>query len=102
VVLVRVTETHKWHISGRVINASPQVPHVDSAAYFKERERKRKEEQQETRDPVPEVEYKIIEEKVLMKASPVHFALHLFGMVLLALGVYGILKAVNGPRTVYM
>ena len=43
VVKIKVTETHKWHISGHIIDANPTIPHVEAAAYFAECERVRKE-----------------------------------------------------------
>jgi hypothetical protein len=46
VVKVKVTETHKWHISGHITDASPSIPHpVSDEQYFREREEKRKAEQ---------------------------------------------------------
>lgn len=41
VVEVKVTETHKWHVTGHIVNASPKIPHVDSATYFAEKQKER-------------------------------------------------------------
>jgi len=105
VVLVKVTETHKWHVSGYVIDVSPKVPHVDAAVYFAEREKRRKDEAllEAPEATGPKTEIRVIEEKVLMKVAPEHFTLHLLGMLLLALGVYSLLRVVIGgaDKTVY-
>ncbi len=37
VIEIKVTETHKWHISGHVTNASPVIPHplnISTEEYF--------------------------------------------------------------------
>jgi hypothetical protein len=100
VVLLKVTETHKWHISGHILNANPKIPHVDSEKYFADCAAKRAQAAQASQDPSstggPSVEYKLIEDKVLLKATTEQFALHLIGMLLLALGVYAALKGILG------
>ena len=48
VIEVKVTETHKWHISGHITNANPKVPQpASNAAYFAEREGQRVRERAE-------------------------------------------------------
>ena len=42
VIEVKITETHKWHISGFITNVAPKVPHpASNAAYFAERDAQR-------------------------------------------------------------
>jgi hypothetical protein len=48
VVKVKVTETHKWHITGHITDANPEILHVDSAQYFAECEKKRQEREAES------------------------------------------------------
>lgn len=68
VVEVRVTETHKWHVSGEITNAMPKVPHVEASVYFEEKAKARKEVKEE--ETVKErVEVKIVEERVTMKVA---------------------------------
>jgi hypothetical protein len=102
VVQIKVTETHKWHISGEITDANPKVPHVDSQRYFEECAKKRKQQREQADEGQIEkkVEYKIIEEKVLMKVRPDQFIIHLLGMLLLALGTYATLKALSGRASV--
>jgi hypothetical protein len=64
VVKIKVTETHKWHISGHIIDANPTVPHVEASEYFAECERVRRERAIEEGEAKPEVQVKVIEEKV--------------------------------------
>ena len=65
VIEVKVTETHKWHISGHIINANPKVPHpASNAAYFAERENQRLREKAEASKSIQQSTVKVREEKV--------------------------------------
>jgi hypothetical protein len=99
VVLIKVTETHKWHISGHIIDANPAVPHVDASTYFAECERIRRENAAEAapEDSQPEVKV-IIEERVKVKVPTSQLLMHLAGMAALTAGVYVTLKGIFGGR----
>jgi hypothetical protein len=65
VIEVKVTETHKWHISGHITNANPKVPHpASNAAYFAERENQRVKERAEASKGTQQPPVKVREEKV--------------------------------------
>jgi hypothetical protein len=36
-----VTFSHKWHISGHIVDAHPVIPHIPADVYFKECAEKR-------------------------------------------------------------
>jgi hypothetical protein len=96
VVLIKVTETHKWHISGSIVDAHPSIPHVDSEKYFRERAEARAKATSKSEEELQsKTEVRIIEEKVLLKVRPEQFVLHLLGMLLVMLGTYATLKALN-------
>lgn len=107
-VKIKVTGTHKWHISGYIIDACPKPVEV-SADYFEKLDRERKEKlRKELQDDLAAQKRKELERKLLMeqqtlaatkpdqtkadeimrKAFMVHFA----GILVMGVGVYLVLK----------
>jgi hypothetical protein len=101
VVRIRVTETHKWHVTGNLIDVSPKIPHEDVGVYFprKAKEWAAKNAASGLEEPAkPQAEVRIVEERIRVKApGKDQFILHLLGMLLLSIGVYALLKGLN-PR----
>jgi hypothetical protein len=96
VVKIKVTETHKWHISGHIIDANPNIPHVEASTYFAECERVRRERAEEEGEELNKVEVKVIEEKVKIKVPTSQVIIHLAGMAVLTAGVFVTLKGIFG------
>ena len=84
---IKVTETTKWHISGYIIDANPELPEAPGD-YF---EKVQKEEKAEDKVIVNEVEEVV--EKIIIKHDNKQVAVHILGMVLMTLGLFLFLKA---------
>lgn len=67
VVKIKVTETHKWHITGHIIDANPVIPHVEATSYFAECERNRREKAEQEGEIKQKVEVQVVEEKIKIK-----------------------------------
>ena len=97
VIEVKVTETHKWHISGHITNANPKVPHpASNAAYFAERENQRVKERAEASKGTQQPAVKVREEKVKVPITNSYLFTHLAGMAALSVGVFLTLRGVFG------
>ena len=99
VVKVKVTETQKWHITGHITDASPDVPHVKADEYFAQceaqrRDKEAKEAREERKDA--KIERVIVEEKIKVKVTTQQALLHLAGMAALTVGVFATLKGIFG------
>jgi len=115
-VRIKVTETHKWHISGHVIDASP-APVTVSEDYFEKldaerKERLRKELQQDLAEQKKK-ELLVLQQKVgggdddkEIEAEPSHcecelaqsrpealYYIHLLGMLMVTIGVFSLLNS---------
>lgn len=97
-VKIKVTETHKWHISGYIIDAFPKLPEVP-ADYFErlEKERAEKEKQEDNSHLLNAkvVIEEVIEERIMVKNSQSQVMLHFVGMVVLMIGFYGVIKGIT-------
>jgi hypothetical protein len=97
VIEVKITETHKWHISGFITNAAPQIPHpASNAVYFAEREAKRANERAEADKASKQAAVKVIEERVKVPVTNTQLFTHLAGMAALTVGVFLTLRGVFG------
>jgi len=95
VVEIKVTETHKWHISGYITNATPKVPHpASNAAYFAEREAQRLKVRGE--NEVSKTQVNVKEERVKVPITNTQVFTHLLGMAALTAGVFLTLRGVFG------
>jgi len=100
-----VTEAQKWHISGYIIDASPE-PEKAPVDYFEKLEAKRKEElikqfaAEEVRaEETLEKKQVSTSEKVVVveegdKQDYTTFMLHYLGILIEAIGVYFLLRAI--------
>lgn len=97
VVEVKITETHKWHISGYITNATPHIPHpVSNAVYFAEKEAKRAKERAEADKASQQTVVKVKEERVKVPVTNSQLFTHLAGMAALTVGVFLTLRGVFG------
>jgi len=98
VIEIRVTETHKWHITGTVTNLNPVIPHIkDNLRYFEEceeerRRRKKREEEGEERGERGEVREEIVKVPITMGQVVKQIA----GMAALSVGVFLTLRGIFG------
>jgi threonylcarbamoyladenosine tRNA methylthiotransferase CDKAL1 len=99
VVKVKVTETQKWHITGHIIDANPEVPHVKAEEYFAQCEAQRREKEVKEgglEKNEAKIERVIVEEKIKVKVTTQQALLHLAGMAALTVGVFATLKGIFG------
>jgi hypothetical protein len=96
VIEVKITETHKWHISGFITNVAPKVPHpASNVAYFAERESQRLRERAESAKATSAV-LKVKEERVKVPVTNTQLVTHLLGMAALSAGVFLTLRGIFG------
>lgn len=96
VLLIKVTETHKWHVSGHILDASPKIPHADPTTYFPAKKKEWAAKKQQAGEDIAKAKVRVIEERIkVIGPSQDQFLLHLIGMLLLSLGVYSLLKGLS-------
>lgn len=95
-VKIQVTETHKWHISGKIIDASPKPIEVP-VDYFEKLDKERKEQLRiQLQEDLAIQKQREIENKktepVKAKEMGPNPIMHILGMAFISLGVFSFLR----------
>ncbi len=97
-VKIKVTETHKWHIAGYVLETQPEIPKAPKD-YFERLEKQREKEAEEEKiklagagkEAAGEVEEVV--ETIIVKTKPNEVMMHFMGIALLTIGLYILMRS---------